>query len=614
MLKKYNQFKTDILLENINESVIYFSPEFRNILNRIKDNEIGKELLEIEVTDIKPDITFVDIDTERDDYLSFSTMRNVINNLDNNYKHLTEIENLPNDTSQFSSKDERIDLINNLYTHDTLSQLFRKSRNPLRIGKFVNKVLGGNYNQVQVEEFVNKLRAIKEKHTQKFLIVEGDDIAFWYKAENYAEIKGQLGNSCMREKSSSIFEIYTKNPEVCRMLILLEDGKLVGRSLIWKIDSKDLEGITYYMDRQYTIKESDVEKFRKYAIDNNWSYRSSNSYSFESVSYGTTIKAASMSVSLKSIEYDRYPYMDTFRRYNPSSNLLFNDDNDETENEGDYILDHTDGTYRMIEGGVWSEWHDRMIEEESAVWSAWANSYLDVEYAINITDGSRHNYGWYPDGCDDIVYDEWNDIYLHVDDTVYSEAYGYSLLESSAVEVIAGIDESDGEPTGADSNWYPKGDDDLVNLGDVKNMDWFNTLSERFYDWDNYKYAHSSFLTKNYQDKWIISAYEIEVYEVIGNDMEYEYLSKLDARILGLSIVDEETLMDKFEYYRKIEDILPEIKEKLESESKRINDKIEGTGQLSLFNDDDVYKSNLIKLLEEIKERIEEIEIGLFIN
>ena len=73
MILKYNSFSVDFLLENIiNESIIYYSPELRKVLNRIKDIEISKDLIGVESTDIKPDITFVHLDKEG--YLSFSTM------------------------------------------------------------------------------------------------------------------------------------------------------------------------------------------------------------------------------------------------------------------------------------------------------------------------------------------------------------------------------------------------------------------------------------------------------------------------------------------------------------------------------------------------------------
>ena len=37
---------------------------------------------------------------------------------------------------------------------------------------------------------------------------------------------------------------------------------------------KDIEGVEYFMDRQYTIKESDVQKFKNYASEQGWCYKS----------------------------------------------------------------------------------------------------------------------------------------------------------------------------------------------------------------------------------------------------------------------------------------------------------------------------------------------------
>lgn len=624
MLNKYNQFKLELLLEKVNESVIYFSPKFRKLLSKIEDNEIANDLLEVEVTDVKPDITFVDLDPVKDDYLTFTTMRNAMKVIDDGYgySNLKELEEEPDsDKHSFKTKDSRIELISQMYDHSHLSNIFKKSRNPVRIGKFVNKVLGTKYNPTQVEEFVNKLRASKEKSAERFLIVEGDDIAFWYKAENYAEIKGQLGNSCMKEKPSSLFEIYTENPEVCRMLVLLEDDKLIGRALIWKLSyarayGKNLEAGIYFMDRQYTIKESDVDKFRDYAVENGWAYKTNNNhYSLDAITYNGETFNCSMRVDIKDLSYSRFPYVDTFRRYSPNSNALFNDEEISIDYEGDYILDHTDGSYTEIEGGVWSSWHDRMIPEDSAVWSDWADTYLDSESAIRVEDGSRRNHGWYPEGCDDLVYDSWNEVYLHVDDSVYSEAYGYSIKTDSAVEVIDSIDESDGEPRGYGSNWYHEDDRDLVYLGYVRKMTWFKRLSDKWSAWDDYSYAIGTLFTNNYQNNWILSAYEIGVYKVIDND-EIEYLTKLDAKTLGISIEEGNVIsMDNFEYHELIEDILPKLKSELDSKLKSINDTIEGKGQLTIpFEDDEDYKSRLKVRASNIEKRISEIEDGLFID
>jgi hypothetical protein len=623
MLQKFNQFSENILLENlVNESVIYFSPDFRRMLSTI-DNDIATDLLEIEVTDIKPDMTFVDLDSDKDDYLSFTTMKNALKTIEDGYGHLKEIENEPSNSTMWSDKDSRISLINQMYRHSKLSDVFNKSRNPIRIGKFVNKVIPNKYNPKQVEEFVNILKSRKEQSGERFEIVEGKDIGFWYKSENYAEIKGQLGNSCMREKPANYFEIYIENPEVCRMLILLEGDKLIGRALVWKLSQiisygKEFPKDLYFMDRQYTIKESDVDKFRSYADENEWVYKTNNNHhSFDYVTYKGASFRASLRVDIESAP-EKYPYMDTFRRFNPVSNELFNDDEDSSDYEGDYILDSTDGEYREVESGVWSEWHDRMIPENDAVWSDWAQSYLDENNSVLIDSGSRRNHGWYPDGCDFIVHDEWNDTTLHIEDTVWSDVYGYSLDSSTAVEVINDIDSSDGEPMGADSNWYHEDDTDILYLSnEITNMSWYSRLSDKFSDWENYNYTLKELFIKNYEDKWIPSLYKIIVYKVKGS-LGIEYLSKLDAEILEINIESGDgVIMDKFEYFEMIEGLLPRLFRLLSREIKKLEDELSGSGQIRLKFNDDIdknYQKSLRNKISRIKTRIDDIEDGLFID
>jgi hypothetical protein len=71
MIFKYDDF----ILENmINESVLYYSPKVRNILNKIND-PIAKDLVALETTDLPIDVTFVDLDENREGYLTFTTMK-----------------------------------------------------------------------------------------------------------------------------------------------------------------------------------------------------------------------------------------------------------------------------------------------------------------------------------------------------------------------------------------------------------------------------------------------------------------------------------------------------------------------------------------------------------
>jgi hypothetical protein len=143
----------------------------------------------------------------------------------------------------------------------------------------------------------------------------------------------------MAGKNSSIFKIYEMNPEVCKMLILKEDDKILGRALVWKLESlrslgRPVEGIEYFMDRQYTIKDSDVQKFRNYAKEQGWCYKAyNNHHSCETINLEGVDKNVRMTVKVKPFkvsgviedyDYSKYPYMDTFRRYNPNDGYFYN--------------------------------------------------------------------------------------------------------------------------------------------------------------------------------------------------------------------------------------------------------------------------------------------------
>ena len=111
-----------------------------------------------------------------------------------------------------------------------------KSRNEVGIGRFVNKLAPGKYNSKQIEEFINQFKSQLEKAGEVFDLVEGEDISKYYWYENYKEMSGTLGNSCMAKKRD-LFEIYTQNQDVCKMLVLLEDDMVIGRALVWKLAS-----------------------------------------------------------------------------------------------------------------------------------------------------------------------------------------------------------------------------------------------------------------------------------------------------------------------------------------------------------------------------------------
>ena len=614
MILKYNSFSVDFLLENIiNESIIYYSPELRKVLNRIKDIEISKDLIGVESTDIKPDITFVDLDKEG--YLSFSTMRNAKKTIVDKFPHLDYIDTRPDQ----DMADELFDL--DKRGSSSASGVTQKSRNSVAIGRFINKLFPGKYNDKDREEFVNSFKASIEQGTERFEVVEGEDIAFWYSYENYKEDSGTLGNSCMARKKN-LFGIYTQNQDVCKMLILKEDDKIIGRSLIWKLASikhikQDVEGIEYFMDRQYTIKESDVQKFRNYAKEQGWCYKSyNNHHSLSTVTIDGVEKNVDMTIKVATKDYNRYPYMDTFKRYDVNNGILHNDDEQEERYEGQYILEDTGGGYSEIEGGVWSEWYDRRIDDDDAVYSEPLGDHLIADRAVQVVRGYSRRRGWYPDDYDDIFFDEDHDEYFHVDDGVYSEIEDRMLWDETAVLVVVEIFE-DGDVPSTDGQYMYENDRDIKEIN--TSWIWYDKISDTHTDWRDYSYISQKLLVVDYKGNYIPKKFAIEVYKIEPRENAVditgvEYLTKVDSLGLGYNIVEsEKRLTDWFTYTQDIAEYTDILAERLPKLMNRYNDVLNNKGQLQFqFKGDEEqeYIENISKNLSLCQDRLEHLEEG----
>jgi len=175
--------------------------------------------------------------------------------------------------------------------------------------------------------------------------VSGDEIKKWY--EESINKGGTLGNSCMSGKDSRFFNIYSENPDSCRLLIMTIDGDLVSRALVWKLNSIKSDTITgkkpeFFLDRVYSIEDYQVQKIRRYALDMGWSIKKSN-YEREIFWNGAYHTDVRMSVKVKKSNYGNvFPYMDTFSRYDRIRGLLWNDTD---WSKGGKLLNSTRGTY-----------------------------------------------------------------------------------------------------------------------------------------------------------------------------------------------------------------------------------------------------------------------------
>jgi len=206
----------------------------------------------------------------------------------------------------------KITIINN----NDIKYFKNKYRQEMKIGRMITK--SSLYTSNQIERYTNKYKTeqkiLNGEFDKIFKIVEGEDIKYWYNEKNYKHnttfgnnrVFGQLGNSCMRNVKSYRFNIYSKNPKVCKMILLLDNNKLTGRALLWKTNKG------WYIDRPYCVSDNDRYLYKRYANYKNYLFYDNDKYK-------------KMSVKLKKrtkLNKHKNPWMDTFYNYNFIKNTL----------------------------------------------------------------------------------------------------------------------------------------------------------------------------------------------------------------------------------------------------------------------------------------------------
>lgn len=213
----------------------------------------------------------------------------------------------------------------------------QKGRVKIKIGRFIKKFISQNIinelgiSDKDIEEFVNIFKSYFIPSKNNLIVVDGGDILNWYLEDSYSKtlgIKtGSLWNSCMRQSERNKFMLlYAKNPDKVKMLIFLtEDGKLRSRALLWQ-DVRDNNGVSYkVMDRVYSIYDHDVFLFKSWAKENGYISKLEQSAKCENLfdvnGYSASINCF---VSLPIHDLSYYPYLDTFKYYNPLNGQFSN--------------------------------------------------------------------------------------------------------------------------------------------------------------------------------------------------------------------------------------------------------------------------------------------------
>jgi hypothetical protein len=606
VISRYNIFFEDRLFENlVNESFIYYTKNFKDALNKLKSkSKIAQDLISVENTDVKPDMTFIDI-SDREGYFSFSQIKKAVDN----FKKSTRTGTLPQDT---------IDSVLKSLNDGTLSDNFDKellytdygikgnSRNDAKIGKLVTQIFPKKYTDKEVEEFVNLFKKVDS--IDNFEIVYGEDIIKWYLVENYGSESGELGNSCMRHRRcSSYLKIYSENPEICRMLILKNDegDKILGRALIWRINTifgKDSEGknVEYFLDRIYAINDATKLLFQNYADKNGWLKRTTSRYNdCKDFTLGDVdYHDVTIEIELDKSKFDRYPYMDTFKRLIKERGVLVNDE-DEDE-KGCYILTTTDGGY-IDTSGVWSEWYDERIPEEDAVYSDPLGTWILRDDCIEVEVGRRSNIGLYPSDYDRVIKDCVTDKWIHRNDSFYSEYYQDRFLEDDVIDVITWVNEESSLDNCRVGIEALSDKDDLISPSQMECMGYLE--KNNIYDQITKNIVKLSVRT----NKYYFSDLSVKVFVTPNGDF-----SETDCRLLNIDVKNLKSYYTDILAYNYNLDI--DDKKKLidlaQEEVNRLENLISGKqGRLVFDEKDDIdYIRNSSIILRGVKYRLGELK------
>jgi hypothetical protein len=368
MIKSYLEF----IIESTTELSLIYSNGFREHLNKMGNDPVANLLLLCENNaSIKDAFTLCDL-TDKNDTISVIQVNRITR--ENPNPNISELR-------------------------DENSDFWKRARTEIGVGKWSRRIVNKirPFTDSQIENFVNLWKAKIDEDEIELEIVEGEEIRKWYNGKNYESVRGELGNSCMRYNSCQpFFDIYVWNPDVCKLIIKKNSAgdKISGRALLWK-----LEDGRWYMDRPYTILNSDEVLFNEFAKKRGY--------------IKFIDEPEDISVKLGDHEYTTYPYMDTFLCYNPDLKRL-SDDWNLWPLSGYIKLQDTEGGF-VTNKVVRSEFRDQWIPEDQAIF---CDDIQDYTWRFNAT-YLEYIDQWFGDSSN-TRWSEWEEEYYKKEDSVWS--------------------------------------------------------------------------------------------------------------------------------------------------------------------------------------------------
>ncbi len=354
-IKTFESFNFDEL-SFISESKVYYLPSLRDKLIDIYQSsatddvkKLAETILDSEGKDLDSDTTFIGL-PDNSDMCTFSRetdVKKVIGDVWN------DLELDEGDWGHSSQGKVRMHISPVL-----IDRIENSQTSGVKIGKLIRKVVPGVSDKT-LENLVNLIKSYRKGFEIK--VVEGDEIAKYYDPYN-CKPGGTLGNSCMMGKGENIkyiFDIYTKNPQAVKLVVLIDpEGECVARGLLWNVSrllpsyaNEDLfshmknykedkwfnvEGEFQFLDRVYYVKEWQERMIFKWADEKDIAYKCYSSVIWK----GKPISIPRCEIKLNKLGYRNFPYLDTFKYYNVKAATISN-----YQKEGDFDITSTQGNY-----------------------------------------------------------------------------------------------------------------------------------------------------------------------------------------------------------------------------------------------------------------------------
>ncbi len=240
-------------------------------------------------------------------------------------------------------------------------------RQTIKVGRFIKKFLTENAFQEfnikdsDVEKFVNYYKSYFNFDPSKLIIVSGDDIKKYYLEDNYFKPDGcrygTLWNSCMRQRDRNKFmKLYAVNHQAKMLVLLSDDGNVRARALLWDgVKEFDSDEEYKFMDRIYTVYDHDVDVFKKWAKENGYLTKwEQNAKSEIYVDIDNQPVRKHLYLILDNHDLSYYPYLDTFKYYDPYKGRFSNSQNYSFE----YVLVQSSGRVERESEPEEGDWED----------------------------------------------------------------------------------------------------------------------------------------------------------------------------------------------------------------------------------------------------------------